>query len=243
VADVTPSADGSGAARRRLSPRLRLALAALAWLVATALVLGALRAVGGPAALAAVRRAHPAWLLAAVLCHGSILPLWAWQTVVLLPRPAGAPAPVGFGRVFEVQALSATAANTVPAFLGQATGVALLAERAGVGSAAALSVFAQHNLVEGLAKLAMVGVAAQVVPLPPRMRGAVAALTVGTRCCVVARRRGCGPRPAARARPARRVVRGARGAPPALRWGGRAGRRRSRRCAIPPAGGGLASGC
>jgi uncharacterized protein (TIRG00374 family) len=180
VADATPPGDGSGAARRRLSPRTRLALAALAWLVATALVLGALRAVGGPAALAAVRRARPEWLLAAVLCHASILPLWAWQTVVLLPRPAGAPAPVGFGRVFEVQALSATAANTVPAFLGQATGVALLAERAGVGSAAALSVFAQHNLVEGLAKLAMVGVAAQVVPLPPRMRGAVAALTAGT---------------------------------------------------------------
>jgi uncharacterized protein (TIRG00374 family) len=172
-------------ARRWLSPRARLWLAVLAWVVATALVLVALRAVGGPAALGAVRRARPAWLAAAVACHAMILVLWAWQTWVLIPRPGGTRAPTGFGRVFEVQALMATANNTVPAFLGQATGVALLAERAGVGTAGALSVFAQHNLIEAVAKLAMVGVAAQVTPLPPSMRAAIGVLVVAAGLLVV----------------------------------------------------------
>jgi len=172
-------------ARRRVSPRARLALALFAWGAATALVVVALRAVGWEAALATVRQARPAWLLAAVGCHATIVLLWAWQTYVLLPRPARAPAPARFGRVFEVQALTATAANTVPAFLGQATGVALLAERVGVGTAGALGVFAQHNLVEGLAKLAMVGAATLVVPLPTRMRQALLALAVGTTALVV----------------------------------------------------------
>lgn len=189
---------GERRAHQRLSPRLRLVLAAAAWLVATALVLVALRAVGWRAALHAVRAAQPGWLAAAVLCHGSIIALWAWQTYVLLPR--GAPAgrarravpnaslssgasptgarPTTYATVFEVQALTATATNTVPAFLGQATGVALLRERAGVDTAGALGVFAQHNLVEGVAKLATLFAAASVAPLPPRMRDAVTVLAV-----------------------------------------------------------------
>jgi uncharacterized membrane protein YbhN (UPF0104 family) len=193
VPDGTPATPPARAAR--LTPRARVALAVVLWVVATALVLAALRAVGGPTVLAAVRRARPAWLLAAVACHACIVPLWAWQTHVLVPRVRGpargrvpaAPAarPPRFARLFEVQALTATAANTIPAFLGQATGVALLAERAGLGTAGALSVFAQHNLVEGVAKLAMVGVAAQVAPLPPRMRQGIAVLVAGTALLVV----------------------------------------------------------
>lgn len=181
AASVTPTV----VARSRLSPRARLALALVAWGAATVLVIVALRAVGWEAALAAVRQARPGWLLAAVGCHAAIVVLWAWQTYVLLPRSAGAPAPARFGRVFEVQALTATAANTVPAFLGQATGIALLAERVGVGTAGALGVFAQHNLAEGLAKLAMIGAATFVVPLPARMRQALLALAVGTAALVV----------------------------------------------------------
>ncbi len=205
VAPGAPAPAAPAGRRRGPSPRARFALAVAAWLGATALVAVALRAVGGEAALAAVRRARPGWLAAAVACHASLVVLWAWQTWVLLPRRAGGPAPAGFGRVFEAQALTATAANTVPAFLGQATGVAVLAERTGVGTAGALSVFAQHNLVEGLAKLAMVGAAAQVAPLPPRMRQALLALGAGTALLVVglgaaawaAQRRPAAARPAA----------------------------------------------
>jgi uncharacterized membrane protein YbhN (UPF0104 family) len=147
-------------------------------------VLLALRAVGGAGALAAVRGARPAWLAAAVACHALVIVLWAWQTRVLLPRAAGAP-PATYARVFETQALMATASNTMPAFLGQAAGVAVLAERTGVGAAGALGVYAQHNLAEGVAKVAMVLAAAQVVPLPPRMRQALLALAAATLALVV----------------------------------------------------------
>jgi uncharacterized protein (TIRG00374 family) len=156
----------------RVGPRARLAIALAAWGVATALVVLAFRAVGWRAALDALGRAHPGWTLLAMACHLGIVALWAWQSLLLLPRGVR----VGWRRMFEVQALTTTATNTVPAFLGQATGVALLAERGGVGPAVALGVFAQHNLAEGVAKLATLLVAARVAPLPPWMRGAVAGL-------------------------------------------------------------------
>lgn len=172
--------------KRRLSKRATIALSATAWLAGTALVVVALRAIGWHEALAAVRRANPLWLAAAVGCYGSIVFLWAWQTYVLLPRsPDGHRAPaadgsrVTFARVVEVQALTATASNTVPAFLGQATGVALLSERVGIGTAGALSIFAQHNLVEGFAKIGVLFAAAQVAPLPHWMRQALVALAIG----------------------------------------------------------------
>lgn len=194
--DVTPAPDAAPPAQRRgrrLSKRARLALAATAWVLATLLVVVALRAIGWHEALAAVRQANPLWLLVAVCCHASIVFLWAWQTYVLLPRGAdgrAAPAqdgtPVTYARCAEVQALTATASNTVPAFLGQATGVALLAERAGIGTAGALSVFAQHNLVEGFTKMGVLFAAAQVAPLPSWMRKALVALAIAMTAFAVA---------------------------------------------------------
>jgi uncharacterized membrane protein YbhN (UPF0104 family) len=162
-------------AAARLSPRARLLLALALWAVATALVVVAFRAVGGRAALDAMRAAHAPWLALAVGCHAAVIALWAWQTWLLLPRARRAP----YARLLEVQALGAAAANTIPAFLGTATGVALLAEAGGAGMAAALGVYAQHNVAEGAAKLVTLAVAARVAPLPPWMERAVAALAAG----------------------------------------------------------------
>ena len=165
----------AAAPRSRLSPGARRAIAVSAWLVATLLVVLALRAVGWRETLAAASQARVPWLLVASACHLGVVVLWAWQTWILLPdavRPH-------FGRVFEVQAITATAQNTIPAFLGQATGVAVLADRGGVGTPAALSVLAQHSLIEAVAKLATLAAAAQVAPLPAWMRRAVALLGVG----------------------------------------------------------------
>jgi uncharacterized protein (TIRG00374 family) len=165
----------AAAPRSRLSPGARRAIAVSAWLVATGLVVLALRAVGWRETLAAASQARVPWLLVASACHLGVVVLWAWQTWILLPdavRPH-------FGRVFEVQAITATAQNTIPAFLGQATGVAVLADRGGVGTPAALSVLAQHSLIEAVAKLATLAAAAQVAPLPAWMRRAVALLGVG----------------------------------------------------------------
>ncbi len=179
VAGAAPSRE------RRVSKRTRLILSIAAWVIGTALVVLALRAVGWHEALAAVRRANPLWLAVAVCCHGSIVFLWAWQSYVLLPRGSDGRraaaldgSRVTYARCAEVTALTATASNTVPAFLGQATGVALLSERAGIGTAGALSVFAQHNLVEGFVKIGVLFAAAQVAPLPHWMRQALVALAV-----------------------------------------------------------------
>lgn len=172
---------GIGARLRALSPRARASIAVGAWLVATALLALALRAVGWRQVTQAIAHAHGGWLAVAVLANLSIVALWAWQTQVLLPRGTH----VGYWRLFEVQALTTTATNTVPAFLGQATGVALLAERGGVGSAASLAVFAQHNVVEGLAKLAVLLLAAQVAPLPGWMHGALLGLATAVGALVV----------------------------------------------------------
>jgi hypothetical protein len=115
------------------------------------------------------------WLLVAALSNLSILALWAWQSLVFLPDDRR----VSFGRMFEVTALTTTATNTAPAFLGQAAGVGLLAERGGVGMAVSLSVLAQHQMVEGIAKLAMLFAAAHVAPLPGWMHDALVGLTIG----------------------------------------------------------------
>lgn len=192
VPDTAPSAAPDAARRApRLSPRTRRALAIGAWLVATGLAALAVRAVGGRAALDAMRTAHAGWLVAAVVCHAGVIALWALQTGLLLPRAAPAArrdvtsaataaatatTRPPYRRLLEVQALAAMAANTVPAFLGSVGGIALLAERGGVGAAAALAVFAQHNLAEGVAKLATLAVAARVAPLPEWMARAVGAL-------------------------------------------------------------------
>jgi uncharacterized protein (TIRG00374 family) len=158
----------------RLSPAARRAIALAAWLLATLLVVLALRAVGWRATLAAASQARLPWLVVAAACHLTVVVLWAWQTWILLPQAARA----RFGRIFEVQAITAAAQNTIPAFLGQATGVAVLADRGGVGTPVALSVLAQHSLIEAVAKLATLALAAQVAPLPAWMQRAVTVLSV-----------------------------------------------------------------
>jgi len=168
---------------QRLSPAARRWIAIGTWVVATALIVGAFHAIGWQKTTHALRAASLPWLVVAALSNLSIMLLWAAQSLVFLPRDCR----VSFGRMFEVTALTTTATNTAPAFLGQATGVALLAERGGVGMAVALSVFAQHQMVEGIAKLAMLFAAARVAPLPHWMHDALVgmAAAVATLCVVL----------------------------------------------------------
>jgi hypothetical protein len=151
------------------------------WLVATTLVVIAFHAIGWHKTVYALRQASAPWLAAAMLSNLSIIALWAWQSLVFLPDDCR----VSYARMFEVTALTTTATNTAPAFLGQATGVAILAERGGVGMAVALSVLAQHQMVEGIAKLAMLFAAAHVAPLPRPMHDALVGLTVGVVVLIV----------------------------------------------------------
>jgi glycosyltransferase 2 family protein len=160
---------------RRLSPTTRRRLLLLAWLVATGLLAASFRAMGWERTVDVLRRASVPWLAAAALANLSLIALWAWQSLVLLPPEVR----VGFRRMLGVTALATTATNTAPPLLGKAAGVALLAERGGVGGAVALSLLAQHQVVEGVAKVVMILVAARVAPLAPWMRDALVALTSG----------------------------------------------------------------
>lgn len=165
----------------RLTPAVRRRITIGAWLVATVLVVAAFYAIGWRKTLEALSRAHGGWLLVAVLANLAIIALWAWQSIIFLPPGRH----VGFSRMFEVQALTTTATNTAPAFFGEAAGIAALAERGGVGAAVALSVFAQHHMVEGIAKVVVLLVAAHAAPLPAWMDRSLIGLTIAVGTLVV----------------------------------------------------------
>ena len=171
---ATTVPDAANAPRKaRLSPAARRWITIGAWLVATGMVVAAFHTIGWRKTFTALARADARWLALAVLANLGIIALWALQTRVFLPRGHH----VAYGRLFEVQALTTTATNTAPAGFGEAAGIAALAERGGVGAAAALSVFAQHHLVEGIAKLATITLAARFAPLPPWVHRSLVALT------------------------------------------------------------------
>jgi uncharacterized membrane protein YbhN (UPF0104 family) len=72
-----------------------------------------------------------------------------------------------------VVAKTSTVLNTTPLLVGEAAGIFFLVSDAGLGRAAALSVLAMDQLLVGLAKLVVLGVAASTAALPPWMeRGA-----------------------------------------------------------------------
>ena len=184
---MTGAGTGEPPTTPRLTPGRRRLAWLLAWLAATALLWLSFRRVPLGRAAALLTAAHPAWLLAAVASNLAIVALWTAQSLVLVPRARRAALGAGaYGRMFEVMALTTTATNTVPAFLGQASGVVLMAERAGIGVAASLAVLAQHQAVEGIAKVATLLLAAAAAPLPPAARRAVALFTAAAAALLVA---------------------------------------------------------
>jgi len=143
---------------------------------ATALVVVSFRGVDVARVAALLVRAEPAWLLAALLANGTIPLLWAAQWSLFLPRAALRGSAMGFRAMFGVTAVMAMMVNSVPMLVGQATGLHLLATRARVGHATALSVIALDQLAEGMAKLSVLCALAAVTPLPPALRSGLAVL-------------------------------------------------------------------
>ena len=87
--------------------------------------------------------------------------------------------------MFGVTAVMAMMVNSVPMLVGQATGLHLLATRARVGHATALSVIALDQLAEGMAKLSVLCALAAVTPLPPALRGGLAVLATAVALLLV----------------------------------------------------------
>lgn len=116
-------------------------------------------------------RVAPAWVLAAVALNFLILPLWALEWTVLVPRIR-----VGFRRMFEIVALTAAVLNSVPMLAGEVSAVALLMTRAGLSRGAALSVLAMDQLLVAFAKGGVLALAACLSPLPAWVRGGLLSL-------------------------------------------------------------------
>jgi uncharacterized protein (TIRG00374 family) len=111
--------------------------------------------------LAALRAANPLWLMLAMLASASAFPLWIIQWRAL----AGC-GTVSAPQMTEVVALSALANATLFKVAGLASAGVLLVGRAGLTAAAAVSVLTLDQLLAGLAKVLVLGLAAILVPLP-----------------------------------------------------------------------------
>ena len=160
--------------RRAARVAALLLLAALAALAASRLSIARL--------LTELTVARPQWLVLALLCYLAILPLWGVQWFLLAPvSPRPAPS-----RMLAVVAMTSTVLNTTPLLVGEAAGIYFLVSVTGLARAAALSVLAMDQLLVGLAKVVVVGVAASTAALPPWMErgaqgllGGVSALFLG----------------------------------------------------------------
>ncbi len=150
-------------------------MSALAALVLLALLVVAAREIDGARMVAALRGARFGWIIAAVVAYATILPLWALKWGRLAP-----PAPQNrFPNMLGVVALTCTANNTAPFFVGEATGAFLLVSRVGLSRAAALSVIAMDQLLVGIAKVVVLACAALAVTLPAWMSQGARALAAG----------------------------------------------------------------
>lgn len=144
----------------------RLARAQLAWVVALLCTVAGVWAVarvplGGLGGT--LRGAAWPWLAAAVLAHVAIQPIGAWQWRLVLPESTP---PVRWRDLLRLFALGAVANNTASSLVGHAAGTAMVAALPGVGSARAVTLLALDQLCVGVAKLAVLLVASQLVAVP-----------------------------------------------------------------------------
>lgn len=164
------------------TPRLRLAARATAVLLLGALLIVAVRRFDMAQVLSSAAAARPRWLLLAVVCYLSILPLWALEWCVLAPRD-GQPL---FAHMLGVIAMTSSVLNTTPMLVGEAAGVVFLVARAGLSRAAALSVLAMDQLVLGIAKVGVLLLATWLLVLPLWMERGLRTLAVAVALLFIA---------------------------------------------------------
>jgi glycosyltransferase 2 family protein len=144
----------------------------LALLALAGLIVVAMRRLDLGRAAAQLTAVRGEWLVLAIVCYAAILPLWAWQWRLLSPRaPATRPR-----EMLGIVTLTSAVMNTTPILVGEATAVMLLVARAGLDQASALSLLAMDQLLVGVAKLALLALAAIVAPLPEWMTRSVLGL-------------------------------------------------------------------
>lgn len=117
-------------------------------------------------ALAEVAALDTAWLAIAITLNFAILPLWALEWRLLVPRTFR----VSGRRMFGIVAVTASVLNSIPMLAGEISAVALLISRGGLTQGAALSVLAMDQVLVALAKVAVLVAAALTAPIPEWLR-------------------------------------------------------------------------
>ena len=145
-----------------------------AWLVATALIVLLVRTVDPRRALRVIEHTQVGWLVVAIASNLLIQPFGALQWRSLLTDGVD----VSFRRMVRLFSLTSVANNTTPSIVGHATGAVLLANEPGVGKSGALSVVALDQICVGVAKIAVLGAAAAMLPLPSWMKQGFAGLVL-----------------------------------------------------------------
>jgi len=151
----------------------RLATAA-GIIILVALLVFAARRIDVARVAAELRTVRASWLVAALLCYVSLLPLWALQWRLLAPQTERNT----FRRMLGVIAMTSSTHNTAAFMVGEATGGLLLATHVGLGRSAALSVIAMDQLLVGIAKLGVLTTAALTLTLPTWMSNGVTVLAI-----------------------------------------------------------------
>jgi len=145
------------------------------WVVLTGLVIATARRVDWTLALSATLEAKPLPLIIAVLLNAMILVFATAQWLLFLPQGVS----VAKSKMFEIMALTSTVSNSGPVGGGAAVGLHLLATHGGVGHSVGLSVLLLDQLVEGLAKMAIVLLAIAAVPIGLEYRTVGATIILG----------------------------------------------------------------
>lgn len=137
-----------------------------AWTLVSALLFFTLKNAGVASVWEALGQIRIPWLILALAANCFILVLWAlaWQRIL----PSGERG--SYPRMLEVVSITAMAMNTLPLPFGHASGALALSKHGRVGNVGALSVLATHEFAEGMAKIAVLLLAASLAPLPEWMR-------------------------------------------------------------------------
>jgi uncharacterized membrane protein YbhN (UPF0104 family) len=162
----------TAAVAARSDQRIPRWLLGVLWVALTIVLIVAARDLSWRRAMDEIGHTQVVWLMIAVAANLFILPLWAVEWRLLVPRTFSVP----LNRMFEVVSVTASVLNSVPFFAGEASGVALLIGRGGLSRGAALSVLAMDQLLVGFAKIAVIAAAAVVVPIPGWLRAGILSL-------------------------------------------------------------------
>jgi len=165
----------------RASPRTRHLVQAGTWLIATFVLVVLVRGVDVSRVWAVSQDVRGGWLALAVASNLLVLPLWAQQWRALMPPSS----PVAPRRMLSIVAQLSFFANTVPVS-GPVSAVVMLSREPGVTSAAALSGLALEQVTEGVVKLSILVVTAQLLPLPDWMHRAVFGLAAAVALLTIA---------------------------------------------------------